>query len=164
MHIVNPIPFLTFTLMLFVAATTGNPAHAQAPYPARPIRLIVPLAPGGPSDILARAMAAKMSEGLKQTVVVDNRTGAGGTIGTDLAAKSAPDGYTILLVAAATYTINANIYPKLPYDPRKDLFPVSILAAAPYVLCVHPALPVKSFKDLMALATELTRPDLSTKK
>jgi tripartite-type tricarboxylate transporter receptor subunit TctC len=85
-------------------------------------------------------------------VVVDNRTGAGGTIGTDLAAKSPPDGYTLLLVASATYAINANIYAKLPYDSRKDLFPVSILAAAPYVLCVHPSLPVKSFKEFAALA------------
>lgn len=125
-------------------------AHAQSNYPVKPIRLVVPLAPGGPSDILARAMAVKMTEGLKQTVVVDNRTGAGGVIGTDIAAKSPPDGYTLLLVAAATFTINANIYSKLPYDPRKDLFPVSILAAAPYVLCVHPALPVKTFKEFAA--------------
>lgn len=152
MRIVTLTPAAMSALSFFIAAASCNHAHAQAPYPSKPIRLIVPLAPGGPSDILARAMAAKMSEGLKQTVVVDNRTGAGGTIGTDIAAKSPPDGYTILLVAAATYTINANIYPKLPYDPRKDLFPVSILAAAPYVLCVHPALPVKSFTELLALA------------
>lgn len=126
--------------------------QAQVNYPTKPIRLIVPLAPGGPSDILARAMAVKMTEGLKQSVVVDNRTGAGGTIGIDIAAKSPPDGYTILLVASATYTINANIYSKLPYDPRKDLSPVSILAAAPYVLAVHPSLPAKTFKAFMALA------------
>ena len=135
-----------------VTVTLGNHVHAQTSYPSKPIRLVVPLAPGGPSDILARTMAQKMTEGLKQAVVVDNRTGAGGTIGTDIAAKAPPDGYTLLLVAAATYTINANIYSKLPYDPRRDLFPVTILAAAPYVLCVHPALPVKSFKELMALA------------
>jgi tripartite-type tricarboxylate transporter receptor subunit TctC len=124
---------------------------AQQNYPNKPVRLIVPLAPGGPSDILARTMAQKMTGGLGQPVVVDNRTGAGGTIGTDLAAKSSADGYTMLLIAAATYTINANLYPKLPFDPRKDLTPVSILAAAPYVLTVHPSLPAKSLKDLVAL-------------
>jgi tripartite-type tricarboxylate transporter receptor subunit TctC len=136
---------------LVLLALAGG-AQAQSPYPTKPIRLVVPLAPGGPSDILARAMAQKMTEGLKQTVIVDNRTGAGGIIGTDIAAKSPPDGYTMLLVAAATYTINANIYSKLPYDPRKDLFPVTILAAAPYVLCVHPSLPARSFKEFMAFA------------
>ena len=148
---------IAFRLLTTLGALVAcNAALAQAPYPSKAIRLIVPLAPGGPSDILARAMAAKMTEGLKQTVVVDNRTGAGGTICTVMAAKAAPDGYTMLLVAAATYTINANIYSKLPYDPRKDLFPVSILAAAPYVLCVHPSLPTKTFKEFMALAK--TRP------
>jgi tripartite-type tricarboxylate transporter receptor subunit TctC len=127
-------------------------AYAQQAYPVKPIRLIVPLAPGGPSDILARTMAQKMTEGLKQSVVVDNRTGAGGTIGTDLAAKSPADGYTMLLIAAATYTINANLYKKLPFDARKDLIPVSILAGAPYVLVVHPSLPATSLKQLIALA------------
>ena len=125
---------------------------AAQPYPTRTIRLIVPLAPGGPSDILARTMAQKMSESMKQTVVVDNRTGAGGTIGTDIAAKAPADGYNLLLIAAATYTINANLYKKLPFDARKDLAPVSVLAAAPYVLAVHPSLPVKSVKELVALA------------
>ena len=146
---------LSHMLMLIALATgaaSGGGVHAQTNYPAKAIRLVVPLAPGGPSDILARTMAQKLTESLKQTVVVDNRTGAGGVIGTDIAAKSPPDGYTLLLVAAATYTINANIYSKLPYDARKDLFPVSILAAAPYVLAVHPALPVKKYKEFAALA------------
>ena len=146
---------LSHMLMLIALATgaaSGGGVHAQTNYPAKAIRLVVPLAPGGPSDILARTMAQKLTESLKQTVVVDNRTGAGGVIGTDIAAKSPPDGYTLLLVAAATYTINANIYSKLPYDARKDLFPVSILAAAPYVLAVHPALPVKTYKEFAALA------------
>src|SRR5215213_10746533 len=125
--------------------------EAQQNYPTKPIRLIVPLAPGGPSDILARSMAQAIAPSLGQTVVVDNRTGAGGTIGIDIAAKSPPDGYTLLLVAVATYTINANLYSKLPYDARKDLTPVSILAAAPYILTVHPSLPVKSLKELVAL-------------
>ncbi|HEX6005056.1 MAG TPA: tripartite tricarboxylate transporter substrate binding protein [Burkholderiales bacterium] len=135
---------------LLCAAAAG--VLAQQNYPNRALRLIVPLAPGGPSDILARTMAQKMTEGLKQTIVVDNRTGAGGTIGTDIAAKSPADGYTLLLIAAATYTINASLYQKLPYDPRKDLKPVSIMAGAPYILVVHPSLPVKSVRELLALA------------
>lgn len=136
---------------LAAASVFATPAVAQT-YPSKPIRLIVPLAPGGPSDILARTMAQQMTGGLGQPVVVDNRTGAGGTIGTDLAAKSPADGYTMLLIAMATYTINANLYTKLPFDPRKDLTPVSLLAAAPYILVVHPSLPVKTLKQLVALA------------
>jgi tripartite-type tricarboxylate transporter receptor subunit TctC len=133
-------------------ALAVSAAYAQSSYPTRAIRLIVPLAPGGPSDILARAMGQKLSESFKQTVIVDNRTGAGGTIGTDIAAKSPADGYTLLLIAAATYTINASLYQKLPYDPRRDLAPVSIMAGAPYILVVHPSLPVKTVKELLALA------------
>ena len=135
-----------------VGALRHRPCPAQQNYPAKAIRLIVPLAPGGPSDILARSMSQTISPSLGQSVVVDNRTGAGGTIGIDIAAKSPPDGYTLLLVALATYTINANLYPKLPYDSRKDLAPVIILAGAPYVFTVHPSLPVKTLKELMALA------------
>ena len=139
-----------------LAWALAAPAAAQN-FPTKPIRLVVPLAPGGPSDILARTMAQTMSPGLGQSIVVDNRTGAGGTIGIDIVAKSPPDGHTMLLVALATYTITANMYAKLPYDPRKDLAPVSILAGAPYALAVHPALPVKSAKELVALAK--ARPD-----
>jgi tripartite-type tricarboxylate transporter receptor subunit TctC len=134
-----------------MACTVPLQARAQT-YPSKPIRLIVPLAPGGPSDILARSMAQAISPTLGQTVIVDNRTGAGGTIGIDIAAKSPADGYTMLLVAVATYTINASLYPKLPYDARKDLTPVTILAGAPYILTVHPTLPVSSLKELVALA------------
>jgi tripartite-type tricarboxylate transporter receptor subunit TctC len=135
----------------------GYGSATAQPYPVKPIRLIVPLAPGGPSDILARTMAQKMGESMKQSIVVDNRTGAGGTIGTDIAAKAPADGYNLLLIAVATYTINANLYKKLPFDPRKDLVPVSVLAAAPYVLTVHPSLPAKSMKDLIALAKSRSR-------
>ena len=138
-------------LLPLILAAGAAPALAQPGYPVKPIRLIVPLAPGGPSDILARAMAQSLTESLKQSVVVDNRTGAGGTIGTDLAAKSPPDGYTLLLIAVNNYTINANLYAKLPYDPLKDLTPVTILAGAPYILVVHPSLPVRSVKQLIAL-------------
>ena len=121
-------------------------------YPVKTMRLIVPLAPGGPSDILARTMAQKLAESLKQTVVVDNRPGAGGTLGADLVAKAAPDGYTLLLMGVSTLTINASLYPKLPYDTLRDLTGISVLAGAPYLLVVHPSLPVKSLKELTALA------------
>ena len=124
---------------------------AQQPYPSRPIRLIVPLAPGGPSDILARTMAAHMSPSLGQSVVVENRGGAGGTVGTDIAAKSPGDGYTMLLISASTYTMNANLFAKLPFDARKDLTPVSILAAGASLVTVHPSVPAKTLKQLIAL-------------
>jgi tripartite-type tricarboxylate transporter receptor subunit TctC len=143
--------FMTGWVLGACLGTAAAGACAQQSYPNKLVRLIVPLAPGGPSDILARTMAQKMTGGLGQPVVVDNRTGAGGTIGTEIAAKSPADGYTMLLIAVATYTINANLYPKLPFDARKDLTPVSILAAAPYMLVVHPSLPVKSLKQLIAL-------------
>ena len=140
------------------AALIGFAAAAPAQqYPSKPIRLVVPLAPGGPSDILARTMAQTMSPSLGQPIVVDNRTGAGGTIGIDIVAKSPPDGHTMLLVAVATYTITANMYAKLPYDARRDLAPVSILAGAPYVLTVHPSLPARTPTELVALAK--ARPD-----
>jgi tripartite-type tricarboxylate transporter receptor subunit TctC len=136
------------------AALYAADAAAQAgaaPYPAKSIRLIVPLAPGGPSDILARTVAQKLSENIKQTVVVDNRPGAGGTLGAEIAARSPADGYTIILVSTS-YAINASLYPKLPYDTLKDLTGVTMLAAAPYILAVHPSLPVKTYKQLAALA------------
>src|SRR4051812_7321930 len=142
----HAVSALVLAAMLCTGAT-----HAQQ-FPSKPIRLVVPLAPGGPNDILARSMAQAISPALGQTVIVDNRTGAGGTIGIDIAAKSPADGYTMLLVAVATYTINANLYPKLPYDARKDLTPVTVLAGAPYILTVPPTLPVSSLKELVALA------------
>jgi tripartite-type tricarboxylate transporter receptor subunit TctC len=120
-------------------------------FPSKPIRLIVPLAAGGPSDIMARTLALKMGENLRQSVVVDNRAGAGGSVGADLAAKSPADGYTMLLISNS-YAINASLYPKLPYDTLKDLTGVSMLASAPYIMTVHPSLPVKSMKELVALA------------
>ena len=141
--------YLSLFPFLFSLGCAG--VVAAQPYPSKPVRLVVPLAPGGPSDILARAMAQKLTEGMKQTVFVENRTGAGGTIGIDNVAKSPPDGYTLLLVAVANYSINASLYAKLPYDPHKDLAPVSILAGAPYILVVHPTLPVRSVKELIAL-------------
>jgi tripartite-type tricarboxylate transporter receptor subunit TctC len=127
------------------------PALAQLAYPVKPVRLIVPLAPGGPSDTLARTLALKLTEVIGQSVVVENRAGAGGVVGTEIAAKSPPDGYTMILVSNS-FTINASLYPRLPYDTLKDLAPVTILAVGPYLIAVHPSLPVKSMKELIALA------------
>lgn len=143
--------FWNCTLGICLAAVTLG-ALGQQPYPNRPIRLIVPLAPGGPSDILARTMAVHLTGSLGQSVIVDNRAGAGGTVGTDIAAKSPGDGYTMLLISASTYTMNAGLFAKLPYDPRKDLTPVSVLAAGPSLVTVHPSVPVKTLKELVALS------------
>ena len=120
-------------------------------YPNKPIRFIVPQPPGGTSDIVARAFAQKLAENVHQQVVVDNRAGASGTIGTDLAAKSTPDGYTIVL-AYTTHTTTPGIYGKLPYDPVADFAPVTILTAAPLLLVVHPKIPVTTVKELIAYA------------
>ena len=127
-------------------------AFAQQPYPNRPIRLIIPLAPGGTTDILARTIGPQLSSGLGQPVVAENRSGAGGVVGAEVAAKAPPDGYTILLISADTYNVNALVYQKLPFDARKDLKPVSVLAASPSILAVHPSLPVKTVNELVALS------------
>lgn len=126
-------------------------ALAQATYPAKPIRLIVPLAAGGPSDTSARIVAPRLSEALGQNVVVDNRPGASGIIGTEIGLKSPSNGYTVVLVSN-TISLNPAIFRKLPYDNERDVTPVSLLAVTPYFLSVHPSLPVKSVSDLIALA------------
>ena len=131
------------------ALAAGAFAH---PYPNRPLRLIAPLAPGGTTDILARTMSQQLAGTLGQPVVVENRAGAGGTVGTDLVAKSPPDGYTLLIISADTYTTNAVLYANLPFDSRKDLKPLSILAASPSILTIHPSLPAKTVKELVALS------------
>jgi tripartite-type tricarboxylate transporter receptor subunit TctC len=120
-------------------------------YPVKPIRLIVPLAAGGPSDTLARILANKMTEVMGQNVIVDNRPGASGIVGTEIGARSAPDGYTVVLVSN-TISVNPAVFKKIPYEFDKDLMAVSLLAATPYLLTVHPSLPVKSVKELIALA------------
>ena len=133
------------------ALTTGalaSPAPAQQ-YPSQPIKIIVSLAPGGVADITARAFAAKLGEA-GFTAVVENRTGAGGAIGADAAAKSAPDGYTIYMGFHATQSILPHLNPKLPYDPAKDFLPIAFVATSPNVLIVHPSVPVKSPQELVA--------------
>jgi len=145
---------LALTTLIVVANLLAAPAFAQAGaagYPAKPIRLIVALAPGGPSDVLARTMAQKLTESLRQTVLVDNRPGASGIVGTEIATRSPPDGYTLLHVSN-WFTINPGLFRKLPFDTMKDLAPISLLAEMPYLLAVHPSLPVKSVKEFIALA------------
>ena len=139
-------------LALFAFTGCGLTAqlHAQA-YPTRPVRMIIPFSPGGATDVPGRILAQKLSEVFGQQVVVDNRPGAGSTIGTDIAAKSPADGYTLLLTATP-FVIGADLYKKLPYDPLKDFAPVMQIGSAPNVLVVHPSLPAKSVKDLIALA------------
>lgn len=124
------------------------PASAQG-YPSGPMRVIVPFPPGGGTDILARSIAQKLHEAWGQPVVVDNRAGANGTIGTAAAAKAQPDGHTALVVPSG-YAVNPSIYKSLPYDPLKDLAPVTQLAASPLILVVHPSFPPRSVKDLVA--------------
>jgi tripartite-type tricarboxylate transporter receptor subunit TctC len=138
-------------LLIFVSALLCPlTSHAQA-YPSKPIRMVVPQPPGGTSDILARALAQKMSEGLHQTIVVDNRPGASGTIGTDLVAKAPPDGYTIAAIYT-THATTASLHARLPYDPVNDFSPITLAISVPLLLVVRPQLAVTSVKDLIALA------------
>ena len=126
-------------------------AYAQD-CPTRAVRLIIPFAPGGSNDILGRLIAARLSDTLGQQVVVDNRGGAGGSIGVELASKSPPDGYTIVIGHIGTLAVNPTLYKKLAYDPLRDLQPISLLAKVPNIMVVHPSVPAKSVKELLALA------------
>ena len=131
-------------------------AQEPVPYPVKPVRMVVPFAPGGGTDVIARHLAAGMSESLKRQVVVDNRAGANGIIGSENVARSPADGYTLLFVSSP-HSVNPSLYAKLPYDTLRDFAPVSMAALSPYVLVVHPSLPVRNVKELVALAK--SRPD-----
>ena len=137
-------------LIALLAAAAGV-AGAQS-YPAKPVRVVVPYSPGGPLDDVMRVVGNRLTELWGQSVLVDNRTGAGGSIGADYVAKSAPDGYTLLLGNAGPMTINPGLQKKLPYDAQRDFAPVTQLTASPMVLVVHPSLPVKSVTDLVRFA------------
>jgi tripartite-type tricarboxylate transporter receptor subunit TctC len=143
----NPCAALIAAGVLLAAA----PAWSQS-YPNKAIRLLVPQAPGGGNDTIARLIGQKVSVALKQQVAVDNRPGAGGLIAADLVAKSPPDGYTLLLGNVATLAVIPNVQKKIPYDPVKDFAPVSLIAQAPLLVVVHPSLPVKSIRQLIAFA------------
>ena len=138
---------LALTMMLGMATVN---AHAQT-YPAKPVRFIVPFPPGGPTDIMGRLAAQRLTEAWGVQVVADNRAGAGGNIGSELCAKSPPDGYTLCMMTVAQ-SISPSIYPKLGFDPLKDFAPVTLMATLPSLLMVHPSLPVKNVKELVALA------------
>ena len=140
-------------MLFFVLCGVAGAAAAQAPgYPARPIRMIVPFAPGGGSDVTARILSAKLSERLQQRVVVDNRTGAGGAIGAEIAAKAPPDGYTLLLGSASEIALYPAVATKVAYDPVRDFAPVALAGDIPFLLVTHPSLPVRDTKGLIALA------------
>ena len=137
---------------LFLSALVSGPAAAQQPWPARPIRLIIPYPPGGPTDIIGRAINDRLGKRLGQQVVVDNRGGAATVIGAEIAARSPPDGYTLLLATITTLAVNPALKAKLPYHPERDFAPVSMLAAQPYLLVAHPGVQATSVSQLVALA------------
>jgi tripartite-type tricarboxylate transporter receptor subunit TctC len=139
--------FLAFAAIAVMAA----PVWGQTSYPNWAIRMVAPFPPGGASDFIARLLAPKLSERLGQTVVVDNRSGAGGTIGFDIVVRAAPDGYT-LMIASSSYATNAAVTPKLSFDPIKDVTPISLVGVAPLVLVVHPSVAARSIGELVALA------------
>ena len=139
------------TLAVLLAATTVAQAQ-QTTYPTKTVRLIVPLVAGGPTDILARLIAYPLGERLGQQVLVDNRAGAGGNIGAEMVAKAPPDGYTLFMGTSGPMSINISLYPKIGYDPQRDFAPIILAASAPFVVVVHPALPVNDIKQLIALA------------
>lgn len=138
-----------------VGATLSATVHAQSAakkeYPTRPLRLILPQSPGGPTDIIGRLIAQKLGDNLGQTVVPDNRAGAAGSVGCEIAARAAPDGYTLLLGPPGCLTINPSLYPKLPYAPLRDFEPITQLTSGPEMLVVHPSVPAQSVKELIAL-------------
>src|SRR3954462_10817065 len=140
------------TLLALLACAVLSAAQAQS-YPSRPIRLVVPYAAGGTSDILARQIGPKLSEAWGQPVVVENRTGANGNVGADFVAKSAPDGYTLLLTDVGGLVISASVY-KLAFDPSKDFTPVVMVSYSPHVLAVHPSVPVKNVEELVDYAKQ----------
>jgi tripartite-type tricarboxylate transporter receptor subunit TctC len=147
--------FLGIAAVLVISGTAGSKlAHAQAAatYPAKPVRIIVPFAPAGPNDILARIVGQKLTETWGQPMLVENRGGAGGTIGVDAGAKSPADGYTLIMGGSSNLAVAPSLYAKLPYDPLQDLAAVSNVAFVPYVVTVNPRVPARTMKELVAIA------------
>lgn len=152
LHMKIPAMLLATAAVAVTFVTGTGTALAAAGYPDRPVRLIVPFAPGGSTDVLARVLGQKLGEKLGQPFLIDNRAGAGGTIGTAIAAKSNSDGYTLVLGTTSTLAINESLYPKLGYDIARDLAPIVLLAKGPFVLMATPGLPVTSLKELIVYA------------
>ncbi len=140
------------TLLALIAGVASQGVRAADAYPAKPIRMIVPFSPGGTSDTLARILGQKMTESWRQQIVVDFRPGASGIIGTEIAMRAAPDGYTLMHGNLAQFAINPSLYSKLPYDTLRDFAPLSLIASAPQLLVVNPSLAAKSVKELIDLA------------
>src|SRR5688572_10095368 len=137
---------------LVACALAAAPLLAVAQsYPVKPIRIISPFAPGGGNEVICRTIGVKLTESLKQQVLVDARPGANGIVGTEIASRAAPDGYTMVLIPSG-HAVNASLYKKLPYDSIRDFTPLSLVASSPLVLVVHPTMPVKSVKELIAFA------------
>src|SRR5215468_3994738 len=145
----RPLPFAG---VAFVSLVLGWSAAAVAvqQYPIRPMKVVVPYDAGGPSDIVARTIADKLSISLKQPIVIENRPGAGGNLGTDLVAKAAPDGYTLGLVVSTSLTVNPSLYKKMPFDPERDVRPISIVTTTGLMLAVHASMPVSSVTEFVA--------------
>ena len=139
-------------IVAVVAMFIGLGSASAQNYPTKPIRFIVPFAPGGNTDVQARLIGQKLTEAMGQQVIIDNRPGAGGTIGVEMAAKASPDGYTIILASFGNILVGPSLYKKLPYDPVKDLAPVILVSEPAGMIVVHPSVPVKSFKELIAYA------------
>ena len=139
-------------VLALAAVCGGEDAAAAESYPSRPVRLVVGFPPGGFVDFTARLVAGPMSAALGQQVVVENRSGAGGIVGTEVVARAAPDGYTLTVGSAGTHGVNQSLYPKLSYDVLRDFQAVARLADAPSILAVHPSLPARNVKELIALA------------
>jgi tripartite-type tricarboxylate transporter receptor subunit TctC len=148
----NKIKYLASIVLLGVLTVGTALAQTAANFPNKPVRFIAPFPPGGSTDTLARLVSLRLSEMWGQQVAVENRGGAGGTIGVELAARAAPDGYTIVMGHVGTFGFNPTLYPKLPYDAIKDFAPITILATVPNGMAVHPSLPVKTARDFVALA------------
>ena len=138
-------------ILALIAATVCVPAFAADNYPTKPIRIIVPFAPGGGTDVTARIVAQPLSEKLGQPVIIENRPGAGTMLGTELTLKSAPDGYTFL-IASASHAINPSLYRKVNYDPIRDFAPITLAISFPFIIAVHPSVPVRNVKELIAHA------------
>src|SRR5687767_2629126 len=145
----TPAPFRFAAALAALALSAA--CLAQAPWPSRPVRIVVPYAPGGITDTVTRLTAPKLQEGIGQPVVVENKVGAGGALATEYVARSAPDGYTLLMGSAAPQTLNQHIQ-KLGYDGLRDFVPVTLINTNPLVLMVHPSLPAQNVRDLIALA------------
>lgn len=143
--------FSTSVLAAFVMAAPCGAAIAQTGYPTKPIRLIVAFPPGGSTDIIARLVGQKLGERLGQQVIIDNRGGAGGTIGTEIAARAAPDGYTLTMGTTSTHVIAPAAYASVKYDPIKDFAPITLVASTPYLLVLHPGVQAKSLKEFISL-------------